>query len=99
MNKRLITILLIIAIILVALLIIISWTLALSRDNIPKTDIGDDACIKLGCDENTMFVGSREGDVFYECDCRYAKQINPENVVCFASAEEALMQIRTKSEC
>jgi len=57
------------------------------------------ACVELGCEENDVYVGSVNSDKYYECDCRYAKNINPENIVCFKNDAEALSDNRTKSEC
>ncbi|EKE11690.1 MAG: hypothetical protein ACD_15C00037G0019 [uncultured bacterium] len=47
--------------------------------------------------ENCAFVGSRNSNKFYPPGCSYAKRIKPENIVCFHSAEEALLQGRTES--
>ena len=59
----------------------------------------DDPCINLGCSQGSIYVGSKNSDKYYVCDCHYADRIKPENVVCFESDEEALNQGRTKSEC
>lgn len=45
------------------------------------------------------FVGSKNSKKFYRPNCPWAKQIKPENVVCFATAEEALGQGRTETKC
>lgn len=58
-----------------------------------------DECAQLGCPSNTLFVGSAGSDKYYECKCGWAKTINPENLVCFSSDEQALSQDRVKSEC
>ena len=58
-----------------------------------------DACTQLGCPQNSLFAGSINSDKYYECDCRYAKNINPENIICFANDDEALADGRVKSEC
>jgi hypothetical protein len=47
--------------------------------------------------KNCAFVGSKNSDKFYPPSCSYAKRIKPENVVCFATAQEALSQGRTQS--
>lgn len=47
--------------------------------------------------KNCAFVGSKNSDKFYPPSCSYAKRIKPENVVCFANAQEALSQGRTQS--
>ena len=46
---------------------------------------------------NCVFVGSKNSNKFYPPTCSYAKRIKPENVVCFATAQEALAQGRTAS--
>lgn len=58
-----------------------------------------DACIDLGCAENMLFAGSKNSDKYYNCNCGWAKTINPENLVCFSSDSEALSDNRIKSEC
>jgi len=57
------------------------------------------ACIELGCAENMLFAGSKNSDKYYNCDCGWAKTINPENLICFSSDEQALADGRVKSEC
>lgn len=47
------------------------------------------SCVELGCPEGTQFVGSKNSDKYHYCDCRYAKRIDSENLVCFSSEEEA----------
>ena len=49
--------------------------------------------------EKCAYVGSKNSTKFYAPNCSWAKQIKPENVVCFASADEALRQGRTESKC
>ena len=61
--------------------------------------IGEQACLDIGCPEGSIYAGSINSDKFYPCDCRYAKNINEENLVCFASAEEAISDGRVESEC
>lgn len=46
---------------------------------------------------NCAFVGSKNSNKFYPPSCSYAKRIKAENVVCFASAQEALARGRTLS--
>lgn len=58
-----------------------------------------DACVKLGCEKESLFAGSKNSDKYYNCDCGWAKTINPENLICFSSDDEALANNRTKSEC
>jgi hypothetical protein len=47
--------------------------------------------------KNCAFVGSKNSNKFYPPSCSYAKRIKPENVVCFASAQEALSRGRIQS--
>ena len=49
--------------------------------------------------EKCAYVGSKNSTKFYAPNCSWAKQIKPENVVCFSSADEALRQGRTESKC
>ncbi len=39
---------------------------------------------------NCTFVGSRNSNKYHLPTCRWAKQIKPENLVCFSSVEEAI---------
>lgn len=39
--------------------------------------------------QNCAFVGSKNSNKYHLPSCRWAKQIKPENIVCFASAEAA----------
>lgn len=39
--------------------------------------------------QKCLFVGSKNSDKFHKPDCRWAKNIKPENLVCFKSEEEA----------
>jgi hypothetical protein len=57
----------------------------------PKPVIAEDInCIELGCDSNTVYVGSKNSDKYYTCDCHYAKRILLENIFCFESDAQAL---------
>ncbi|MBN2015087.1 MAG: hypothetical protein JW778_07900 [Candidatus Altiarchaeota archaeon] len=49
----------------------------------------NDSCSALSCPPGTNFVGSLSSDKYHNCDCRYAKKIKPENIVCFSSREDA----------
>ena len=40
-------------------------------------------------EEEKMFVGSKKSDVYHYPNCRYVKQILPENIIWFTSAEDA----------
>jgi len=42
--------------------------------------------IKDGC----LYVGSKNSDKYYKPDCKWAKKIKPENLVCYHSEEEVL---------
>lgn len=48
---------------------------------------------------NCAYVGSKNSNKFYPPTCSYAKNIKPENVVCFKSAEEAISKGRLESKC
>jgi len=56
-------------------------------------------CIELGCEQGTIYVGSKNSDKYYECTCHYANQILAENVVCFISKEDAEQEGRIWIEC
>jgi hypothetical protein len=57
------------------------------------------ACVELGCDNQTKYVGSKESDKYYVCDCRWAKLIKKQNLICFKSHQEALNINYTWVEC
>jgi hypothetical protein len=40
--------------------------------------------------QNCAFVGSKNSNKYHIPTCRWAKQIKPENIVCFSSAEDAV---------
>jgi len=44
---------------------------------------------KLSQKQDCMFVGSKNSNKYHLPDCRFAKNIKPENLVCFSSAEDA----------
>lgn len=46
-----------------------------------------------------VYVGSKNSTKFYLSTCPWAKQIKPENVVCFKTKEEAIGQGRKESIC
>ena len=58
-----------------------------------------EVCIEIGCPEDSLFAGSINSDKYYSCKCRWAKSVNPENLICFSSDAEAVSQDREKSEC
>ena len=62
-------------------------------------NIGRNVCVELGCSENTLYVGSENSNKYYACDCRYAKNINPENIVCLKSHKEAIADGREWTTC
>ena len=39
--------------------------------------------------ENCAYVGSKNSDKYHLPECRWAKQIKPENTICFSSEDEA----------
>lgn len=39
--------------------------------------------------QECLFVGSKNSNKYHKPDCRFAKNIKPENLVCFKSEEEA----------
>jgi hypothetical protein len=39
--------------------------------------------------QECIFVGSKNSDKYHKSDCRWAKNIKPENLVCFMSEDEA----------
>jgi hypothetical protein len=59
------------------------------------------SCINLGCPKtgNSIYVGSKNSDKYYECSCGYAKNILPENIICFANDEDAINDGREKGKC
>ncbi len=86
---------LIIAIV-VVLIALIAYATYLLKSN-PVSDVT--LCQELGCFSDTVYVGSTGSDKYYSCDCRYAKQIKPENIACFASDSEALAKNYIKVDC
>ena len=56
-------------------------------------------CVELGCEQGSVYIGSKNSDKFYYCNCRWAETISPENIVCFETKQEALDDNRTESEC
>ena len=67
--------------------------------NDSNTSLEKTTCIDLGCSETTNFVGSANSDKYYPCDCRFAKTVNPENIVCFQSEQVAEIKGYTRSDC
>jgi len=56
-------------------------------------------CIKLGCNENTIYVGSINSNKYYTCDCHYANRIKSKNIICFKSDKEAVEKGYSKVNC
>lgn len=44
---------------------------------------------KTDNEQNCAFVGSKNSNKYHLPTCRYAKNINPENIVCFSSENDA----------
>ena len=44
---------------------------------------GKNDCLEIGCDARDNYAGSINSDKYYECKCRWAKSVLPENLVCF----------------
>ena len=59
----------------------------------------NNTCLDLGCSKSTKYVGSINSDKYYRCECPWSKNINPENLICFQSGQEARAMNYTKSEC
>ena len=83
-----------ILIIILVILGIVVWFVYKSQEN----NISN-SCTELGCESNDVYVGSINSDKYYSCDCHYAKQIKPENIICFTSDDDALSKGYVKSEC
>lgn len=49
-----------------------------------------ESCLALGCLRGTQVVGDVKSDIFYECNCTFAKWIKPEDMLCFASVSAAI---------
>ena len=60
---------------------------------------GDPECEELSCPSGTNFVGSKNSDMYHYCSCSHAKRINPENLLCFSTEEEAIEEGYTQSSC
>ncbi|MBD3252439.1 hypothetical protein GF386_01780 [Candidatus Pacearchaeota archaeon] len=64
-----------------------------------KSDTESDSCKKLGCPLGTKYVGSKNSDKYYSCDCHYADQIKPENIICFSSDAAAVEMGYVRVDC
>lgn len=51
-----------------------------------NNNLGVWSCIdpKVDC----LYVGSKNSDIYHKPDCKWAKRIKPENLICFKSIEE-----------
>ncbi len=87
-RKRVIKLIIIVLVLLIAYLI---YLFIVGKNEPP--------CARLGCPENTMYVGSANSDKYYTCECGYAKSIKKENMVCFLSDADALTKNYTKVNC
>ena len=68
-------------------------------DRINEVVENEMACLELGCPSDTVYVGSKNSDKYYECKCGWARTINPENILCFKDDMEAQLNGYVKSEC
>lgn len=55
-------------------------------ENTSGSTLQENSTQKQGC----MFVGSKNSDKYHLPDCKSAKRIKPENLVCFESSEDAV---------
>lgn len=82
------------------LLVIIAGIITYFIYQVKSSENGSsNSCIDLGCQTNAIYVGSINSDKYYLCDCRYAGQINPENIICFVNDNDAQTKGYVKSEC
>lgn len=58
-----------------------------------------EACVALGCPKGTRFVASKNSDKYHRCDCKWAKKIKKENLLCFKTKEEAEKNHKPCSSC
>jgi FtsZ-interacting cell division protein ZipA len=68
-------------------------------DELEDIDEIMEECERLGCESESVYIGSKNSDKFYKCNCRWAETISLENIVCFKTAQEALDDNRTESKC
>jgi len=104
MRKSLIIVSIIVLILLIVVIVIYYFAfknvdLGSVRNGENNSNIINNECLEIGCSAYDIFVGSINSDKYYECNCRYAKNINPENIICFVNDQEALADGRVKSEC
>jgi len=89
---------LIISIIILSLIIIGILAWFVYQVNSDEKEISN-SCTKLGCSEQSLYVGSINSDKYYECDCYYADRIKPENIICFVNEADAQSKGYIKSGC
>ena len=58
----------------------------LGAENSPKSELADN---QMAQKTECAFVGSKNSNKYHKPDCRWAKNIKPENLICFKSEEEA----------
>jgi len=51
-----------------------------------NNNLGVWSCIDLK--EGCLYVGSKNSDKYHSPDCKWAKKIKPENLICYKSEEE-----------
>lgn len=70
-------------------IVIITTTQSTTTKFMTTTTLEENLCVSFfGCPEGTKFVGSKSSDKYHYCWCRYAKNIKPENIICFLSVED-----------
>lgn len=80
-------------------IIIVTLAIIASAVYILKTHPKTNSCESLGCPKDSIYVGSKNSDKYYGCDCQYAKRIKSSNIICFASDEEAINKNYIKVDC
>lgn len=94
MKKVAIVLIIIIAVILIAVSVILIGSFTFET-----TPSMEAICRNKGCTEGNIFIGSINSDKYYPCDCHYANTILPENIICFATDQEAIERGYTKIDC
>ncbi len=71
------------------------------QDNIILYNISAsvDECALLGCPPGSILVASAGSDIYHVCGCRYAKSISHQNIVCYSSAADALLDHKRPHDC
>jgi len=101
LKNNIIAILIVLLILLFIYLAYLFYSLTQTTENTTNINAAVEKgnCEKLGCSSEDIYVGSVNSDKYYDCNCRYAKTIKPENIICFENDSEALAENRTKSDC